>query len=220
METLVLLGLFLGLAGGIAATSFFYKNRNTRQVQEQSVLLLEKIKQVCKLITVEGEFSEIFTHRDAKKVLFNLFKTEKKALMIVKAKVLIGFDLTKISIELNTNTRKVKLSSFPNPEIMSIETDLEYYDFQKGMINKFSEVDLTQINKKSKDFIRDKVHQSNLFQIAQNQASDTLSVIKQLIESVGWELQVFDLQLEQNKLKNRELGAQKNQAGNLNRPDF
>ncbi|MBT6006213.1 MAG: DUF4230 domain-containing protein, partial [Prolixibacteraceae bacterium] len=68
------------------------------------------------------------------------------------------------------------------------ETDLEYYDVQKGIINKFSGSDLTNLNKKSKDFIRKKVESSHLIQIARNQASDTISVIKQLIESLGWEL--------------------------------
>lgn len=188
METLVLLGVLIGLAIGVAASAYYYRNKKDQQIKDQSVLLLDKIKQVCKLITVEGEFSEIFTHRDARKVLFNLFHTEKKALLIVKAKVLIGFDLTKINIELHARDKLVKLSSFPDPEILSIETDLEYYDFQKGMINKFSEVDLTQINKKSKDFIRDKVKQSHLFNIAQSQAADTIGVMRHLIESVGWKL--------------------------------
>jgi len=46
------------------------------------------------LITVEGEFSETFTHRDGRKMFLNLLQLEKKALIIIKAKVLIGFDLT------------------------------------------------------------------------------------------------------------------------------
>ncbi|MEN8115344.1 MAG: DUF4230 domain-containing protein [Bacteroidota bacterium] len=188
MESLIVLGLILGLAGGIAGTVYFYKNRNERQLKSQSVLLLEKIKQVCKLITVEGEFSEIFTHRDEKSILFKLLQLEKKALLIVKAKVMIGFDLTKINIEISTQNRQVRLSHFPEPEILSIDNDVEYYDIQKGIINKFSETDLTNINKKSKEFIREKVEHSHLYQIARNQASDTVALIRQLIESVGWEL--------------------------------
>ncbi|WP_321375611.1 DUF4230 domain-containing protein [uncultured Draconibacterium sp.] len=188
METLIFLGLIIGLTGGIAGTIYFYKNRNEKQLQSQSVLLLEKIKQVCKLITVEGEFSEIFTHRDEKNLFFKLFQAEKKALLIVKAKVMIGFDLTKINIEINTPKRQVRLSQFPEPEILSIDNDLEYYDVQKGIINKFNETDLTNMNKKSKEFIRQKVETSHLVQIAKNQATDTVSLIRQLIESVGWEL--------------------------------
>lgn len=203
METLVFLGLIIGLAGGVSSTIYFYKNKNNKHVKEQSVLLLEKIKQVCKLITVEGEFSEIFAHRDEKSIFFNLLQLEKKALIIVKAKVLIGFDLTKINIEINTSKKQVKLSKFPDPEILSIDTDLEYYDVQKGMINKFSESDLTNMNKKSKSFIRDKVEKSHLIIIAKNQASDTISLIRQLIESVGWDLVSENIVLQQKE--NKEL---------------
>jgi hypothetical protein len=197
METLIFIGLILGLAGGIAVTSFFYKNRSERQLKSQSVLLLEKIKQVCKLITVEGEFSEIFTHRDQKNLFFKLLQMEKKALLIVKAKVMIGFDLTKINIEINTSKKQVNLSQFPEPEILSIDNDLEYYDIQKGIINKFSETDLTNMNKKSKEFIREKVENSHLMLIAKNQANDTVSLIRQLIESVGWELISEKISLKQ-----------------------
>ena len=188
METLILLGIIVGLAAGIAVTMIYYKNRSEKQLKSQSVLLLEKIKQVCKLITVEGEFSEIFTHRDEKNLFFKLFQTEKKALLIVKANVMIGFDLTKINIEINTSKKQVTLSQFPEPEILSIDNDLEYYDIQKGIINKFSETDLTNLNKNSKAFIREKVENSHLILIAKNQANDTVSLIRQLIESVGWEL--------------------------------
>jgi threonyl-tRNA synthetase len=100
----------------------------------------------------------------------------------------VGFDLTKINIEINSKTKEVKLSQFPDPEILSIDSDIEYYDVQKGIINKFSEKDLTKMNKNSKEFIREKVEQSHLMLIAKNQANDTISLIQQLIESLGWEL--------------------------------
>lgn len=201
METLILLGLIIGLAGGIAITNFFYKKRTERHLQNQSVLLLEKIKQVCKLITVEGEFSEIFTHRDEKILFFKLFQAEKKALLIIKAKVMIGFDLTRINIEINTHKKQVLLSDFPAPEILSIDSDLEYYDIQKGLINQFSENDLNNMNKKSKEFIRDKVENSHLFLIARQQANNTISVIRELIESVGWKLTTENMALKNSAEK-------------------
>lgn len=188
MEILVLLGIILGLALGIAGSSFYFKKQQDRELNQQSALLLEKIKQVCKLITVEGEFSEIFTHRDEKNMFFKLIQFEKKALLIVKAKVMIGFDLTKIKIEVNTQKKQVLLSRFPAPEILSIDNDLEYYDVQKGIINKFSGTDLTSMNKKSKDFIREKVADSDLYILAGNQAAESIQIIRALIESVGWVL--------------------------------
>ncbi len=188
METLLFTGVIIGLAAGIILSFYLFKRRSLKTVKEQSHVLLEKVRQVCKLITVEGEFSEIFTHRDGKGLFFNLFQLEKKALIIVKAKVLIGFDLTKVNISVEADKKAVRLTKFPNPSIMSIETDVEYYDIQKGIINKFSEADLTNLNKKAKELIREKAEGSHLMRIASNQANDTLFVIKQLIESLGWEL--------------------------------
>ena len=197
METLLFIGVLIGLAVGIFATSYIFKQKKEKEVQRQSVLLLEKIKQVCKLITVEGEFSELFTHRDEKNLLFKLFQVEKKALLIVKARVMVGFDLTQIGIQIDSNNKRVTLSRFPEPQIISIDNDLEYYDVQKGLINKFSETDLNQMNKNSKEFIREKVKQSHLFSMAQNQASETVSVIRQIIESVDWELSAEELRLKE-----------------------
>ena len=108
-------------------------------------------------------------------------------MLIVKAKVMIGFDLTKINFDLNSQKKLVHLTRFPEPEILSIDSDLEYYDIQKGIINKINATDLTNMNKRSKECIREKVEQSHLVQIAKNQANDTIGIVRQLIESVGWE---------------------------------
>lgn len=203
METLVLLGVLIGLAGGVTATAYYFRSRKSNEAQDQSTLLLNKIKQVCKLITIEGEFSEVFAHRDGKSVFFKLLQLEKKALLVVKAKVLIGFDLAKIKIEMKPEQKKVVISHFPDPEILGMETDLEYYDVQKGMINKFSELDLNKVNKKSKEFIREKIEQSYLFDIARNQATDTISVIHQLIDSVGWSLVTEEIKLPRPEEKRK-----------------
>lgn len=201
METLIILGVLLGLAGGIAAASWYFNSKTAQGAQVQSTVLLNKIRHVCKLITVEGEFSEVFAHRDGKSMFFKLLQMEKKALLIVKAKVLIGFDLAKIHIEMQPEKRRVILSHFPDPEIMSMETDLEFYDVQKGLINKFSEADLTNMNIRSKEFIREKIERSYLFDIARNQAADTVAVIRQLIDSVGWDLVAEDLELPRPQQK-------------------
>ncbi len=201
METLIFLGILIGLAAGVFGTIYYYKNRNEKQLHDQSVILLDKIKQVCKLITVEGEFSELYTHRDEKQLFFKLFQTEKRALLIVKAKVMIGFDLTKINIDINPHKKLVELSRFPEPEILSIDSDLEYYDIQKGIINKINEADLTNMNKRSKEFIREKVEQSHLVQIAKDQANDTISLVQQLIESVGWQFEAEHRKLSATKVK-------------------
>ena len=188
METLILLGIILGLAAGAVIATFYYKLKNTKQLKEQSTVLLKQIKQVFKLVTVEGEFSEIFTHKNGKNIFFNLLQLEKKVILIIKAKVMVGFDLSKINIKIDSSGKKIILSHFPNPQIISIDTDLEYYDIQKGITNKFSEKDFTEISKKAKDFIRGKVNESDLYIIAEKQAKDTIEFIGQMADSVGWHM--------------------------------
>ncbi|MCG6186269.1 DUF4230 domain-containing protein [Maribellus maritimus] len=204
METLILLGVILGLAAGAVISMYYYKYKNTQQLKEQSAVLLKQIKQVFKLVTVEGEFSEIFTHRNGKNIFFNLLQLEKKVILIVKARVMVGFDLTQIDIKVDSTNKKIRLSKFPHPQIISIDTDLEYYDIQKGIVNKLSEKDLTDISKKSKDFIREKVDESDLYLIAENQVKETIEFISQLANSVGWEM-VTEKPLEKlpesNKMK-------------------
>lgn len=194
METLFFLGAIAGLILGMIVSNYLFRNHNKTKLRDQSTLLINRIKRVCKLITVEGEFSELLTHRDGKNVFFKLMQIEKKALVIVKAKVMVGFDLTQIHLETNKGSKTIKLSGFPQPEILSIDSDVEYYDIQKGIVNKFSETDLTNLNKKAKEIIREKVGSSHLITLARSQARDNMLLIRQLVESAGWKLDMKEVE--------------------------
>ena len=62
--------LFLGLAAGVIVGYLvfyrFSRRRARAKYKAQSTVLLEKIRTVCKLITVEGDFSEIYHYEDLK----------------------------------------------------------------------------------------------------------------------------------------------------------
>ena len=62
--------LFIGLAIGSVVAYFiftrFNKTKKQQNAQEQSVVLMEKIRSVCKFITVEGDFSEIYHYQNVK----------------------------------------------------------------------------------------------------------------------------------------------------------
>ena len=55
---------FLGIILGVIATywvyNFFRKKKSKELTVVQSHVLLEKIKSVCKLISTEGDFAEIY----------------------------------------------------------------------------------------------------------------------------------------------------------------
>ncbi len=188
MEILLIIGIGIGLAIGIFANQIFTRKKENQKINEQSTVLLNQIKQVCKLITVEGDFSEIIAHIDQKPMLFKLVQLEKKALIIVKAKVMVGFDLSEISIDIEPKNKKITLSKFPSAQILSLDTDIEYYDIKKGIINKFSETDLNLLTQKAKEHIRNKTKESGLLTAAENQANETILLLKNFINASNWEV--------------------------------
>ncbi|CAM1368732.1 conserved protein of unknown function [Tenacibaculum soleae] len=197
--------LFLGLIGGSIISYFIFKHfsfvnkRNT--TNKQSVILLDKIKKVSKLITVEGEFAEIYHHENTKEKFLGLFTSKKKAIILINAKVHIGFDFRKIKMHTDTKSKTLTLSEFPTPEVFSIEPNLRFYDIQNGLLNKFSSEDLTAVNKEAKEHILQKIPESNLMQTANKEAIEAISLMQNLVETIGWKLDYTSLELPDNNQK-------------------
>ena len=184
--------LFIGLAVGSVVAYFvfnrFNKSKRQQNAQQQSVVLMEKIRSVCKFITVEGDFSEIYHYQNVKDKWLNLFLGSKKALVLIDAKAYVGFDLTKIKMHPDVKNRTIILTDFPQPELLSIESDFKYYDKKEGWANPFTSTDLTEINREAKQHIVDKVPQSGLYGEASKQALSTVSLMENLVQTIGWKL--------------------------------
>lgn len=192
--------LFLGLALGGVVAYFLYarfarKGSKSRK-KSQSVVLMERIRTVCKFITVEGDFSEIYHYESLKTKWVEKLLGTKKAIVLIDAKAHIGFDLTKVKMEADDKNRTIRLYAFPEPELLSVETDFKYYDKKEGWANPFTSTDLTEINREAKKHIIDKVPESGLYQEAKQQALDTVHLIEKLVETIGWTLDYSSLLLE------------------------
>lgn len=191
--------LFLGLAVG-AVISYFvflkfsYKTKK-KLTEKQSVILLDKIKKVSKLITVEGEFAEIYHHENTKEKFLGLITSKKKAIVIINAKTNIGFDFRKIKMESDNKKKVIILSEFPAPEVLSIEPDIRFYDIQNGLLNSFSSEDLTLINQEAKEHVLSKIPESNLMQTANQEALNAIMLMQSLVETIGWTLDYSALEL-------------------------
>jgi len=175
-----------------------------KRTNSQSVILLDKIKKVCKFITVEGDFAEIYHYEDVKERYLKLVTSRKKALVVINAKAHVGFDLSKIQLESDTKTKTVKLFHFPQPEVLSIETDLNYYDKTDGMFNKFEASDLTELHNEAKLHIMNKVPESGLYEVAKKEALESVLLIESIVETIGWNLDYSALKIEdktQKKIK-------------------
>lgn len=167
-------------------TRYFYTAGKVT-AEEQSQVLMEKIKTVAKLITVEGYFSEIYDYKDYWG--YDLSPFRKKALIRVKAKVSVGYDLSKMSIEAIPEKKLLIISDLPDPAIISIDHDLDYYDITEGSFNSFSEADYSMMNRNAKEKIRQAAVSSDLLLAAEEQGNKMLGLVKFMVEGAGWQLQ-------------------------------
>jgi len=190
-----ILGILFGALLGLIVFYFKKRKDKTQIIEQQSVVLLNKIRSVFKLVTVEGEFSEIYQQQDQKKYLFNLISSDKKAIVQVNAKVLIGYDLSFLKIHADTKKRELVMEAMPEPKVLSLEQDLNYFDIKDGVFNKYNAADLSKINQDTKQFIIDKLPESGLYNLALEQATETLMVIDNLVSTFGWKLNYETLSL-------------------------
>ncbi|MGB1307466.1 MAG: DUF4230 domain-containing protein [Oceanihabitans sp.] len=195
------LGTILGILISLGVFTYFKSFKNKKLVHSQSLLLLDKVKTVCKFITVEGDFAEIYHYEDVKERFLKMVNSKKKALVIINAKAHVGFDLSKIKLEADTKNKKIVLTHFPQPEVLTVETNLNYYDKKDGYFNKFEAADLTELNQEAKKHILDKVPESGLIQAAQKEALQTISLMENIVETIGWELDYSALKIEDSTSK-------------------
>lgn len=195
------LGIIIGVLVSLGGITYFKSLKRKQLVNAQSVLLLDKIKKVCKFITVEGDFAEIYHYEDVKQKFLKLISSKKKALVVINAKAHVGYDLSKIKLSSNNTNKKIILEHFPQPEVLSIETNLNYYDKSDGYFNKFEASDLTDLHTEAKVHIKDKIPESGLIEIAQKEALETISLIETIVETIGWKLDYSALKIESAETK-------------------
>lgn len=203
MDNLIfmLLGIVFGAFVMYVAFSYFKKFRSKELIEKQSVVLLEKVRNVCKLVMVEGEFAEIYNHKNNKEYFFGLLSSEKKALLQVNAKVHIGYDLKKIEIIPDNNNKTIILKKFPQPEVLAFENNYQIYDMDEGILNKFSPEEITNFQIDSKQFILDKIPESTLMESAKKEALTAVSLMQNMVETIGWKLDYSALKIESNDIK-------------------
>jgi hypothetical protein len=199
-----ILELFLGLVLGAILMYWMYSlfriKRRKELTEHQSTIILEKIKSVCKLISVEGDFAEIYRYENKREHFMSLLSSKKKALIVINAKAQIGYDLKKVLMHADTDKKKIILSNFPQPEVLSIQPELEFYDIKNGFFNTFTPNDLTSLNQEAKKHVMEKIPESGLMDTARREALEAVLLIEKIVETIGWKLDYSALELsEHNK---------------------
>src|SRR5690554_5223539 len=200
----ILLGLLLGIFGSYWLFTVLRKRKSSESTEKQSVILLEKIRNVYKLITVEGEFAEIYQYENVREHFLKLISSKKKALLVINAKVNVGFDLKKIEMKADPKAKKIILTNFPLPEVLSIEPDVKYYDIKEGLFNRFKTTDLSTLNQEAKEHILAKIPDSGLLDTARKEALDAVHMIESMVQAIGWKLDYTALEIQHKDLLDKK----------------
>ena len=72
-----------------------------------STVILKEVKKVMKLVSIEGNFSELMNYSDFETIDFPGFR--KKAIVKVDAKVLYGFDLERLKFDVDEDKKLLLL---------------------------------------------------------------------------------------------------------------
>lgn len=187
----MILGAIAVLVIVYAVRYFENRNENRDQLEANTSLIAEQIKNVGKLVVTEGTFSQVYSYRDSKQFYFDVFSARKKALIVVNARVTVAYDLSKLDVEVDQDNRKVIIKSIPKEEI-NIHPDISYYDVTQDYLNQFKAEDYNKIKKRIEASIKKKVDKSRLKSNAKNRLISELQKLYILTNSFGWTLEYKD----------------------------
>ncbi|MBK8703326.1 MAG: DUF4230 domain-containing protein [Saprospiraceae bacterium] len=198
LQKIAYVALFLVVFGlGFWIANRIYADRQEQQIRSQSTVLLEKVQQVCKLVTVEGQFSELYDETRIRQMTFYLplpttWNFSKQAIIQVNGRVLVGYDMEKVRIDADSTSRTLTISNLPEPEILAIDHDISYKNIEESYFNSFTPEDYTKLNKNAKEVLRNKAEESRLLDEARRQGNQMIDVIRYMAESVGWRVVLED----------------------------
>ena len=168
------------------SVTFFVTNKFHEQELYSVSGVLEQVKDISELNTVEMYFNEIIDFKNAK--LFNNFQipfTEKSFIFTVKSKVKAGVDLSSIDEGDIAISGKSLLIQLPNPTITSKEIlSYKVYDEKNGL---FNEVTTEDTLKALELFEKDMEEQALGSGIIEKSKENTELIIRNLFLSYGFE---------------------------------
>lgn len=176
--------------------AFFYHIIGTpfskeSNVQPDSEIITQQLKNVSKLVVNEAKLSQIYNYKDQKSYLMNLFTFDKKAMVLINADVQVMYDLSKLEYQIDETNKVVKITSIPKEEI-KISPDIKIYNIEDSTFNTFKGEDYNKISETIKAEFAKKIENSNIQSNAQNRLISELAKFLVVTKSLGWTLKYQD----------------------------
>lgn len=179
--------LLLGLVLFFGYKYFTTPSKETT-IEYDTNLIQQQIKNVGKLVVTEGHFAEVLTYKDQKKTYVPGLTFDKKALVVINADVTVGFDLSKVTYDIDPENKILTITNIPEEEI-KISQDIKYYNTESSTFNEFKGEDYNKINKLARENLAKKIEKSTLKSNAKNRLLSELTKMLVLTNSMGWTLQ-------------------------------
>lgn len=188
----VVLSFVLGMA------VFWGLSRNSGpelSTEEQSTILLQQVRKVMKLVTVEGDVAEIFDSKQTKTYTLYLplptpIAFVKEAAVEVSGKILVGYDLEKVQLDIDQESRTLRISNLPEPEVLAIDHEVRFKNVKESWWNVFSSADYSKLNERAKARLYDKALKSHLIEEARQQGNGLIETIELLAKASGFTVEV------------------------------
>lgn len=181
-----LLGIILAIALFFGWNYYQQKTKPEVTINETN-LIQEQLKNVGKLVVVEGHFSDVLNYKNSKPLFADMFSAQKKALVVVNADVSIAYDLSKLEYVIDEEQKVLTIIKIPEEEV-NIHPELEYYDMSSDFLNPFEAKDYNTISETVKASLLKKINASSFKKNSKNQLLNELSKLYILTNSMGWTL--------------------------------
>jgi len=143
MRRRLLLGLVAVSAAVLAVflAGFFLGRWRTRREAVSSAPVVEAVRRIARLATIEMEIADVVRYEEVRTILF--FDIPKNATLRLRGKVMGGFDLARgFDVEADAARRLVTVR-LPAPQIIAVDDRLEWFDEHSGWLNPITPNDRT-----------------------------------------------------------------------------
>lgn len=172
---------------GFLIAKLWYDKKEENHEKEEIQVVLNGVQNLSKLVVSEGNFSEMYSFSDTKKYFYDYLSFEKKAIIAVNAKVEVGYDLSKLEIQVDSIGKQIIINKIPKEEIV-ISPDIKYFDLQQSQFNTFNKEELNKLNRKAIEKIQTTITVSKLEKEAKLRLFEELSKIYQLSKIYNWKV--------------------------------
>jgi len=177
---MILMGIiFLGLKSS---------RTNTSNVDIEAKTILKSVESISKLMVIEGNFTETYSYQEKSKVFFDLIPQEKKAIVLLEAKVIVGYDLKKMEIVIDKKNKLLIIKRIP-PEDVHIIPNLKFYDIQSSTFTSFNKDDINKVQTDAKAKIEQQIENSGLKNQAKQRLLENLYSLVNLTQAIGWKVE-------------------------------